>query len=87
MNRSLNEIDVDLEHHRHKPENGGDGRQEYGAQTLHARLYDGLHWIFDVVLEPVICIDKDDIVIHHDAGQRNHSDSGHDDSERLLKEQ
>ena len=59
------------------------GRQKHRAQTLRARPDDRLDRVHSGIAQAVERVDQHDVVVHHDAGERQHAGAGHDDREGL----
>ena len=77
------EVDLDREHHRQQAADRRDGRQEHRPQALGAGADHRLDRVHAGVAQAVERVDQHDVVVHHDAGQRQHAGTRHDDRERL----
>ncbi len=77
------EIDLDAEHHRQQAADGRDGGQEHRAQALCAGADHRLDRLHARVAQAMERVDQHDVVVHHDARQRQHAGARHDDGEGL----
>ena len=77
-------VDVYAENHGHQADDRRDRRQQYRTKANRAGSQHGVVGVEAAAAKYVIRVDEHDIVVHHDARERNNADAGHDDAERLA---
>ena len=83
QNVPFGDLDRQLEDHRQQAEDGGHRRQQDRPETDKAGTEGGV--LGPVSAGPVFieCVDQHDVVVHHNAGQRDDAKPAHDNAEGL----
>src|SRR5690554_2470305 len=83
----MQDIDIPLQHHRHQPHDGGDGREHDRPQTLGAGTHGGFNGVEAAFNHLVVGVDQNNVVIHHDTGQSNYPNAAHNNAKGFATDQ
>ena len=81
---AIHDLDRQLEHHRQQPENRRHGRQNDRAETHQPGTEGRLARPVAAARIFIVGVDQNNVVVHDNAGERDHPEPAHHDAEGLV---